>query len=926
MNLRKKLFRCVVLLAVFISSREGNGQTAKLFTDEFKDVTFNEFVNRIESQSQYHFFYFSKEIDSLTVSLTVRSQSINFILDKTIIQYGFSYFIDSNENIFITKSRQMQTELPVGFYDGKDIANKALNAAAYDFMGLEKNKATLLAEAKVYDIGIKTNQIKPGNAIITGSIKDIESGEPITGAVVYTENPKVGVSSDAFGFYSLTLSTGRHELIIKSVGMKTTTRQVILYSDGKLDIEIQQDVTQLKEVVVQSTSDLNISGMQMGVDKLDIKTMKKMPSVLGETDVLRVALMLPGVQSVGEGTTGLNVRGGATNQNLIQFNDGVIFNPTHLFGFFSAFNPDIIKSVELYKSGIPAQYGGRLSSVLDIVSRDGNKKKFVASGGISPITGRITLEGPIIKDKTSILLSGRSTYSDWLLKQLPNKTLQNSSGSFFDFNVIINHEMNERNNLSLSIYNSKDDFKLGSDTLYGYQNQNAIIKWRHDINNKLYGVYTGGYSRYKFSMLSDKNPLNAFEFKYSILQSNAKADFVYHANPKHILNFGGGTVLYNLSPGEYRPNGNSSIVVSNILQREQGLETSAYISDNMDINPRLSLTYGLRISTFQYLGSKQVYQYATGVPKEKGTIIDSLNYSIGSIIANYFGPEPRVSLKYILSENSSVKFSYNRTRQYIQMLSNTTAIAPADTWKLTDGFIKPQIGDQVSIGFYKNLRSNTIEFSAEAYYKTIQHALDFKSGATLILNDHIETDVLDANGKAYGIEFLLKKSSGKLNGWLSYTYSRSFLQTQGAYSSETINRGEYYPSNYDKPHAVNVIANYKFSHRLNVSANFTYSTGRPITLPQAKYVLGGSVRLYYSDRNQFRIPDYMRTDISINWEGNHKNKKLAHGSWSLSIYNLLGAANAYSIYFESKDGTVKGYKLSVFNQPIPTLTYNFRFL
>jgi hypothetical protein len=921
-----KHLKQAVLVLIFLESYSSClAQEGKLFSLDLSNSSFSEFVTTLESKSSYRFFYSSGFTDSIRVTLSVRNQPINSILDKVLLKLGLSYSIDAQENVFITRIRQIQTDLPVGFYDGKDISNKTINSAAYDFMGLEKNKATLLAEAKVYDIGIKTSQIKPGNAIITGYVKDIDSGEPITGAVVFTENPRIGVSTDAYGFYSITLSTGRHELVIKSVGMKTTTRQVMLYSDGKLEIETQQDVTQLKEVVVQSTSDLNVSGIQMGVEKLDIKTMKKMPSVLGEADVLRVALMLPGVQSVGEGTTGLNVRGGATNQNLILFNDGVIYNPTHLFGFFSAFNPDIVKSVELYKSGIPAEYGGRLSSVMDIVSREGNKKKFVASGGISPVTGRITLEGPIIKDKTSILLSGRSTYSDWLLKQLPSKTLQNSGGSFFDFNVIVNHEMNDKNNLSLSAYRSNDDFKLGSDTLYGYQNQNVVAKWKHEFSNKLYGVFTGGFSQYKFSMASDKNPLNSFDFKYSILQSNAKADYVYHPNSKHTLHFGGTAILYNLSPGEYRPKGSRSLVVPNVLENEQGLETAAYISDNLDINPRLSITYGLRFSAFQYLGAKKVYQYAAGASKEKSTQIDSLNYSAGSIIANYFGPEPRVSLKYTLSENSSVKFSYNRTRQYIQMLSNTTAIAPADTWKLSDGYIKPQIGDQVSVGLYKNLRSNTLEFSFEAYYKTIQHALDFKSGAALILNKQIETDVLDAKGKAYGIEILLKKTSGKLNGWISYTYSRSFVQTQGIFSSETINRGEYYPSNFDKPHALNVITNYKFSHRLNVSATFTYSTGRPITLPQAKYDIGGASRLFYGDRNQYRIPDYLRTDLSVNWEGNHKNKKLAHGSWSVSIYNLLGRANPYSIYFESKDGIVKGYKLSVFNQPIPTVTYNFRF-
>jgi hypothetical protein len=628
---------------------------------------------------------------------------------------------------------------------------------------------------------------------------------------------------------------------------------------------------------------------------------------------------------VGEATTGLNVRGGATNQNLILFNDATIYNPSHLFGFFSAFNPDVIKNVELYKSGIPAEFGGRLSSVLDVRAREGNKKKFTGSGGVGPLTGRLTLEGPIGGEKTSFLIGARSTYSDWLLHQIPNTSISNSQAAFYDVNASINHEVNAKNSLYFTGYYSQDHFTLNSDTLYTYKNKNATARWKHIFSNKLYGVLTAAYSGYEYSVSSERNPLTAFALKYAINQLQTKADFSYYPARQHSLNFGVSSIRYNLSPGSYLPQGSKSLVVPDNLQNEQALESAAYVSDNFEVSPKLSLYAGLRYSYFNYLGPRQMYTYATGQTKNVNSILDTISYASGKSIANYGGPEYRLSVKYLVSDNASLKFSYNRMRQYLQMLSNTAAISPTDTWKLSDPNIKPQIGDQVALGYYKNLRSNTIEFSVEGYYKVMQNSLDYKGGAQLIMNHHIETDVVSAQGKAYGVEILVKKMAGKVNGWVSYTYSRSLLQTRSQYLAETINNGHYYPSNYDKPHAVNLIGNYKFSHRFSTSLNVTYSTGRPITLPIAKYELDGSMRLYYSERNQYRIPDYFRVDFAMNIEGNHRIRKLAHSSWTLGIYNLLGRKNPYSIFFESQGGVIKGYQLSIFGQPIPTVTYNFKF-
>lgn len=775
----------------------------------------------------------------------------------------------------------------------------------------------------MYEIG--SGDAKGGKATLAGHIRDQKSGEPVIGATLYIESPSIGTSTDQFGYYSLTLPVGRHDIKIRGIGIKNTKRQVVLRADGKLEIEVEEDITPLKEVVIEAEKDKNVSGMQMGLEKLDIKTMRQVPTAFGETDILRVVLTLPGVKSVGEGSTGLNVRGGATDQNLILFNGTTIYNPSHLFGFFSAFNPDILQTVELYKSAIPAKYGGRLSSVLEIKTREGNKKKFSGSGGIGPLTGRITLEGPIVKDKSAFIISGRSSYSDWILRRLPNSSFKQSSASFYDLSAHVSNQIDEKNSVYATGYYSTDKFRLASDTSYRYVNRNASVKWQHNFNNKIYGVLTGAVSHYDYDITSEKNPVNASSLKYAINQTNVQADFSYFPSAKHTIDFGVSSLLYNISPGSLTPNSDASLIRPDILANEKALESAIYASDRIDINQRLSVSIGLRYSMFNALGPREVYRYAPGLSKTESTIIDTVSYGAGKTAATYHGPEYRLSARYSLSDNSSVKVSYNRTRQYIHQLSNTASVSPADIWKLSDSHVRPQVGDQMSVGYYRNFKSNTIEASVETYYKSLRDFVDYKGGATLLLNHHIETDIVNALGKAYGVEVLVKKLTGKVNGWVSYTYSRSLVQVNSGTTSDMINGGSYYPSNFDKPHDLTLIGNYRFSRRFSTSLNFTYSTGRPITLPLAKYYVANSQRVYYSDRNAYRVPDYYRADLALNIEGNHKVKKLAHSSWTVGVYNLTGRRNPYSVYFQSVNGQIKGYKLSIFGQPIPTITYNFKF-
>lgn len=919
----RRLYVSLFAVGVFLFiSCEAKAQDTVL-NGNFQAVPFEKFVETLEARTPFRFFFDTKNTDSLFVTVNLQNVTLSAALDQVLAGTDLHYAIDPDNNVYITQAREIMVGLPDDFYNtGQQSTRKPYE---FDYTEYEKReKKRKAVEGRLYTIGPKTNSLQ-GKATLAGFVKSAANGEPVIGASVFIENPLIGVPTDPFGFFSIVLPKGKHELKVKSIGMKSTSRQIMLYGDGKLDIDLEDDVLPLKEVIVESDREVKVTSLQMGLERLDIKTMRQMPLALGETDIMKVIMTLPGVQTVGEGTVGLNVRGGAANQNLILFNDATIYNPSHLFGFFSTFNPDVLKGVELYKSGITADFGGRLSSVLEVRGREGNLKKITASGGVSPITGRLTVEGPIIKDKTSFLVGVRSTYSDWILKQLDSKQLRNSTASFYDINFNLNHKFSDKDHLYAAAYMSHDDFKLGSDTTYNYSDRNATLKWKHVFNNKFYGIVTTGFSRYDYSIGSTRTPLDAFKLDFSIGQINAKADFSYFASSQHTFHAGISTINYQLSQGNLQAVGSQSLIQPDAIEKEQGQESAAYVGDNFEVSSKISLYAGIRFSMFQYLGPKNVYAYQAGESKEASSIIDTVHYGAGKPIATYSGVEPRFSIRYSLPRSSSIKFSYNRMRQYIQVLSNTTTIAPTDLWKLSDSYIRPQVGDQFSIGYYKTWRGSVFEFSAEAYYKTIQNAVDFKNAAVVLMNHHVETDIVNATGKAYGIEFLIKKAVGKFNGWMSYTYSRSLLQTNNAFSSEIVNSGAYYPSSYDKPTAFNLVTNYKFNRRFNISINMTYSTGRPITLPLAKYELQGSSRVYYSERNAYRIPDYFRTDFSINMEGNHKVKKLAHSSWTFAIYNLTGRQNAYSIFFKSENGQINGYKLSIFGRPIPTITYNFRF-
>ena len=914
---------CIITVYCLSIALPALTQTKKI-TGQFNKVPFPAFVKQVEAESVYHFYYDSNALDSFVLNITLKDQPLSDALHKIFNNTNFKFSIDPTNHVFITNNKFLQTTLSKDFFI-PDSNNPMEENDSTSIKKTPKHQSQpAFIQNKLFEIGSKT-AAKKSSYTLTGIVQDIKNGEALAGASVYIDSVFTEVVTDRFGYYSVAVKPGLHLLTVSGIGMSEGIRHILVHSDGTLDIELKGDIPTLKSVIVTAERLSNTLSTTMGIDRLSVQKIKEVPVIFGQADILRVVLTLPGVTSVGEASTGFNVRGGATDQNLILFDGTTVYNPSHLLGFFSAFNADVVKSVELYKSVIPVKYGGRLSSVLDVTTKDGNDKKISGSGGIGLLTSNFMIEGPIKKNKTSFIFGARTTYSNWVLKAVPSSAYSNSRASFYDANIHISHKVNAKNNLYLTGYISNDNFSFDGDTTYKYGNKNAIVKWKHIFNNKLYGIISVGFDHYQYQVSSNSNPVNGYNLAYNINQTHFSTDFSYRPGNRQSFDFGFSTIFYSVHPGSLLPDGKQSLVKPDLLAAEQALESAAYIGYQYNISPNLSLNAGVRYSIYNYLGPHDKYSYVPGIPKETSTITDTTSYGAGKTIKQYQGPEYRFSLRYSLKGDASVKIGYNTLQQHIQQLSNTISISPTDIWKLSDAYIKPQTGEQFSIGFYKNFKSNTIETSFEVYYKELSNMIDFKSGASILLNPHLETEIINSKGKAYGAEILIKKNSGKLNGWLSYTYSRTFLKSDVPVGQETINKGIYYPASYDKPNTVNFISNYKFSHRLSLSLNVVYSTGRPITLPIAVFYSYGAQRLFYSRRNAYRIPDYFRTDISVNLDGNHKIKQALHNSWSLGIYNLTARKNVYSAYFVSENGAIKGYQLSIFGTAIPFISYNFRF-
>jgi len=904
--------------------------TLSLFSQHKIDVDINnkpirDLFDVIEANTDYRIFCVPEEMDSLNVSIkAIQQEPVKILRD---VFNGTSFKISEYKRmLFILNNRLLTTTIGIQPAGNDDIADNSTDSLAFSSLSLisEIRDQKAVSEFKVYEVGNPSIQVMD-KVNLTGYVFDSKTGEPVPGVTVYIENTSIATMTDSYGYYSLEVNPGRHEISIHGGGQRNAKRQVLVHSAGRLDIQSIEKVYSLKEVVVQADRKDNIRQTTIGVERLKMKEVKNIPTAFGEADIMRILMSLPGVKSVGEVSTGFNVRGGATDQNLILYNDGTIYNPSHMFGLFSAFNPDVVNDMELYKSSIPSKYGGRISSVLEINNREGNKKEFKGAASIGLLTSRLTFEGPIIKEKSSFILGGRTTYSDWLLKQLPEMSgYKGGRAGFYDLNATITHKFDERNTIYINGYYSQDRFRFQEKELYKYRNANGSLKWRHIFNPKFTGIFTTGYDHYDYNTENTADSLSAYSMKFAIDQVYAKADFSWYFNNKHTVNFGLNTQYYKLNPGTLSSKGEMSLIVPDELETEKALESALYIGDQWDITQKLSIDIGVRYSFFNVLGPRTYNIYDGEYLPSVGTIEETKTEN-GGILKTYHGPEFRFSARYAFASDFSVKAGINTMRQYIHKISNTSIMSPTDTWKLSDMNLKPQKGIQVAAGLYKNFYNNVIETSVEVYYKTMNDYLDYRNGAELLMNHHLETDVLNTKGRAYGVEFMVKKTQGKLNGWVSYTYSRTQLQQDDKRIAKPVNGGDWYPADFDKPHEFKFIGNYKFTHRYSLSLNCEYTTGRPITLPVSKFDYAGGEFVYYSDRNKYRIPDYFRMDLAFNIEPSHHLTLLTHSTLSFGVYNLTGRKNAHSVYYVAEDGKLKGYKLAIFGVPVPYVSYNIKF-
>ncbi len=780
---------------------------------------------------------------------------------------------------------------------------------------------------------------------LAGYVREAKTNAPLSGVTVFVQEVRKGVTTDRDGYYILSLPAGKYNVLFTSVGYLKQVQPITLPPSqlGNM-VSLEVDTKLLDEVTVKTESaDRNVKKVEMGVNQLSIRNIKRMPAFMGEVDVVRSLLLLPGVTTVGEGATGINVRGGSVDQNLVMLDDAPIYNSSHLMGFFSVFNPDAVRDVTLQKGSIPARYGGRISSILDVRTKEPETEKFTVSGGIGLVSSRLGFEGPIGKPKAgpaklSFLADARLSANSFLFKLGP-ANIRETKANFYDLTAKVKYLPSEKNTVWVSAYASNDNIKFPSDSLisidvrssrtdFDYQTTNASVKWTHAFSDQFNITSTGVMARYQ-AALSTPDAGNAFRLQSSLLTTIGRVESDYRTG-RHRLGFGVNGTHHSLSPNTLTP-GPVSNQLPLTLPTEQAVEAALYAEDEFSVTDKFSVIGGLRYVQFFNLGPTTVNTYNPEGPRLPDNAIGQAIFGKGAVAKSYGGIEPRLALRWAPQPDRSVKVAYTRMQQFLQLITNNQSALPTSRWKLSDANIRPQIGDQLSAGYFQNFNANTFEVSGEVYYRAIQDAIDYRDGAKILLNPTPETELLQGDGKAYGAEFMVKKNKGFLTGWASYAYSRSLLLINGPYAGEQVNNGNWFPANFDKPHQVNIVAIYRPTLAFSASFNFTYSTGRPVTAPYAKARVNGVLIPIYLDRNQQRIPDYHRLDVSLTWDKNpatadrEKPGKFWY-SWVFSVYNLYARKNAYSVFYKLRSNSRSdAYKLSIFGSALPSLTYNFKF-
>jgi hypothetical protein len=845
-------------------------------TLQLNHVPMREALREIESQTPFKFLARAEDVEQQPdISIAVKNQSVDKVL-QTLFKGKNLQYKQVGVNIILKR--------PASNNEGGSVVQPA-------------------------------RSVTPAKVTISGTIRSARSGETILGATIRIEEPSTGTVTNEYGFFSLTLPAGRpYRMMVSAVGFKTESLDFTLSGDRVENINLEEEVKDLQQVTVTaSPSGRSLQSPQMGLEKLNIREANKIPVIFGERDILKTIQLLPGIKSAGDGNSGFYVRGGAADQNLILLDEAVVYNPSHLLGFFSTFNSDAIKNIDVYKGGMPAQYGGRLSSVVDVKMNEGNNKDFGVNGGIGVISSRLTVEGPIQKDKSSFLVSGRRTYADLFLKLSPDSNVNRSRLYFYDLNAKANYIFGNKDRLYLSGYFGRD--VLGQSSLVGinWGNTTATLRWNHLFNSRLFSNTSLIYSNYDYKIHINQDG-DDFDIFSQIRDWNLKEELQWYASQKNTLNIGFNGIFHTIRPGEITALGNDPGINSIALQRRYSLENAVYATDTWKASDRFSLTYGLRLSAFTVLGKGDYYHF-----DPEGKVIDTLHYRPGQVVKTYVNPEPRIAASFQLNPTSSIKASYVRNTQNLHLISNSTTNSPTDKWVANTNVIKPEIADQWAIGYYKNFNENKYELTVETYYKTMENQIDYRNGANVFTNKPIESQLLFGRGRAYGIEWLLKKRVGKLTGWVSYTLSKTELQING------INNDRWYNARQDRTHDIAIVGVYEINKKWTVSADWVFYTGDAVTFPNGKYQVGGNIYYYYTNRNAYRMPDYHRLDFSIT-DQLRKTRRFS-SELVFGVYNAYGRKNAYEINFrqgKTDPNTTEAVETSLFSF-VPTISYNFKF-
>jgi hypothetical protein len=908
-----------LLLLVTLVSAQG---PEKVISCRFDQVLFHTFCQEIYNTTGVRVYYDEKWVGLLAV--TIHEDSISVKEAVTFATKGSGLEVSEwNGTLVLLPGEKLLSKLPafedkITMTDSAGLKGKSLTAAEERY--LTGRMPDVIQTIKIGRAGNAKVGVK---ARILGRVLDQETGAPVFSATIYIPEIKTGEVTDINGFFTIMLKPGKYNATFEFLGYEKKKYQLEVLSDGDFTVSLNRAVIQMKEFVVYGDRQSNMKAKDPGLDKISMKAIKELPMMMGERDILKISGMLPGIISAGEGASGLNVRGGSSDQNAFYINKIPVYNTSHLFGFFPAFNSDIIKDFSIYKGHIPAKHGGRLSSVFNIVSRQGNRKQVTARGGLSPITGSLVVEGPLKKDTCSVMLSARSSYSDWILTRLNDPDIRSSSAGFYDFTGGFNYDI-RKTQIAAFVYHSYDRFRLSDISDFNYSNSGASFTFGQVFNNSIRGELSLIGSQYAFGTTNKQEMAGAYTHSYLMNHFEVRTDFRHTLSDVHALEYGLSSILYKLDRGNVEPFGMSSLLSPVELGNEQGLESAVYFSDSWDIFPWLNVTAGLRYAMFNPLGPKTVYTYTPGAPIDPRYINDSLYFGKNKPICWYSEPDLRTAINFETDANGSIKLAFNQMHQNLFMLNNTISISPNAQWKLADYHLKPSESNQFSLGIFRVIENTGLEASVEGYYKQTFDSPEFIDGADFLESPLVETTVLQGDQEAWGLEVFVKRNSRKLEGWISYTYSRSKVTVDGEHAWERINDGETFPANFDIPHALNLVVNYHFTRRITLSSVIAYQTGRPITYPTSVYYVNGMPVLDYSARNAYRIPDYFRTDVSVTFEGNLKKRKMLHSSLILSLYNLTGRDNPYSVYFKSENGRIRSYQYSVIGAPIITATWMFK--